>query len=1138
MKRISHKYFFKCCNRLYLLMGFVFLGTGCKQGAETLFKKIDADASNIQFENHLEETEQLNVMQYEYLYNGGGVAAGDINNDGLADLYFTGNTVPNKLYLNKSKMVFEDITVPAGVAGKDAWKTGVNMADVNGDGWLDIYVCYSGPGNEADRANQLFINKGIKNGTPQFEEKAAEYGLDAPGTYSTQSAFFDYDNDGDIDMFLLNHSKTFFSPFFNTSKLRSTRHQFYGNRLYRNDNGKFTDVSVQAGIHGSGMNFGLGIAVSDINGDGFADIYVSNDYDEQDFLYLNKKDGTFADITATSFSHMSKFSMGNDIADINNDHLPDIITLDMLPEDNKRQKLLKGPDDYDRYQLSVDSGYLRQQMRNMLQLNRGNDNNGLPVFSEIAQVAGISNTDWSWSALTADYDNDGYKDLFISNGYLRDFTNQDFTKFTVAEAMAKARSEGMELLGEQGKQQNAQVIYDLVKKMPATKVADYMYRNKGNTTFENVTASWGLSELNITTGAVYADLDNDGDLDLITNYTNQKAGIYQNNTEAFTGNHFLKIKLKGTGKNSLAIGAKVYVETDSCSQFYEQFPVRGYQSSVEPVINAGIGKNNLVKQVKVKWPDGKVSLLSNIAKNSSIIIDQSTAVPDSTVVTASQGSLMFKDITSQAGISGIFTENVYVDFKVERLSLAQLSRQGPKMSKADVNGDGLEDFFIGGPAGSSGILYLMKPEGAFVKAPSQPWQLDKSSEDIGSVFFDADGDGDKDLYVVSGGSEFVQGSPELQDRLYLNNGKGDFTKAPDSTIPAETSSGACVAAADYDKDGDLDLFVGGRVKGGSYPMSAPGGILKNETNRTTGNVKFTLATKEVNETLRQPGMVTDAVWADVNNDTWPDLILAGEWMPITLYVNDKGKLTDVTAAADLSKTNGLWNKIVAADIDGDGDTDFVAGNMGLNSQFTASPEQPLQMYAGNFSGNGNTIPIVCNYVQGKSYPIATLDEITDAIPALKKKFLKYEAYADAGIKDIFSPEILQSSTVLNTYTLQTVYIENKGNNKFVVRPLPLEAQYSVVQGIIINDFTKDGKPDLLIAGNFFPYRVQYGPCDASIGLLLQGDGRGNFNPINRNKSGVLIQGDVRDMIILQGKSQSFIISSKNNQPVQVVATQH
>ncbi len=1108
--------------------------SACKSKTETMFSKMAVNKTNISFENHLEETEELNVMQYEYLYNGGGVATGDINNDGLVDIYFTGNTVENKLYLNKGNFVFEDITEKAGAAGKKGWKTGVSMADVNGDGLLDIYVCYSGLGTDAQRASQLFINKGIKNGVePVFEEQAAAYGLDAPGTYSTQAVFFDCDNDGDLDMFLLNHSKTFYSPFFNTTKLRNTRHPYFGNRLYRNDDNHFTDVSEAAGIHGSGLNFGLGVAVSDVNNDGYADLYVSNDYDEQDFLYLNNRNGTFTDCTAKSFGHLSKFSMGNDIADINNDNLPDIVSLDMLPEDNRRQKLLKGPDEYDKYQLAVDSGYKRQQMRNMLQLHQGLDKVGMPVFSEIGQLSGISNTDWSWSALLADYDNDGFKDLFITNGYLRDFTNQDFVKYDVQAALETARASGKELFGEKGKAESKKAIYDLVKKMPSTKVTDYMYRNKGNLTFENVSSSWGLGGPNITTGAVYADLDNDGDLDLITNYTNEAAGIYKNNAEKITGNHFLRIKLSGSGKNPFAVGAKLYLQTDSGNQFLENYTVRGYQSSVDPVLHFGVGKNKIVKKLTIKWPDGEISMIKNFKSDTLIALKQVETISDNRNGNINIQTL-FTDATDNAGIDFMQQENNYVDFKMERLTLEQLSRQGPKMSKADVNKDGLEDFFIGGPAGKSGMLYLMEKAGSFIQAKQQPWMADKNCEDVGSVFFDADNDGDMDLYVVSGGSEFQIGSPELQDRLYLNDGAGNFSKALNGSLPEEFSSGACVAAADYDKDGDIDLFVGGRIKPGSYPFTCPGGILRNDYNPKTKQVKFAVATNDVNPALREPGMVTDAVWTDIDKDGWPDLIMTGEWMPVKIFHNKKGKLEDITDKAGLAKSNGLWYKITSADLDKDGDVDFIVGNLGLNTQFTASAAQPLQIYSGDFGGFEKNIPIVCNYIQGKSYPIATFDEIQDALPAIKKKFLKYADYANAGINEMFPAEAVAKSTVFNVYNLQTSWLENKGNNQFELHVLPLEAQFSVVQGIIAKDFSGDGNLDILLSGNFYPFRVQYGACDASIGLLLAGDGKGSFKVIPRNETGLLIKGDVRDMIFLDDKKKGTIVVSKNSDKAQVI----
>jgi hypothetical protein len=918
---------------------------GCKNKETTLFEALDPSETGIVFVNEVIETEDLNVMQYEYLYNGGGIGVGDFNNDGLADIYLTGNVVENKLYINKGNFQFEDVTHLSGVESKKAWKTGTSVADVNGDGLLDIYVCYSGLGTEDGRTNQLFINKGIgKNNVPQFVDEASEYGLDAKGSYSTQAVFFDFDLDGDLDMFLLNHSKTFYSPFYNSTKLRNTRHPFFGNSLYRNDGNGFVNISESAGIYGSGLNFGLGVAISDFNQDGWPDIYVSNDYDEQDFLYVNNGDGTFKDSSKKSFGHISKFSMGNDAADLNNDGFMDLVTLDMLPEDNYRQKILKGSDDYDRYQLAVDSSYHKQQMRNMLQLSMGLDNNGVPIFSEIGQLSGISNTDWSWSSLIADFDSDGKKDLFVTNGYLRDYTNKDFMMFEVNEAMAKARAQGKELFDDKGKKEFSKVIYELVKKMPSTRIPNYMYKNQGDLTFDNVSEEWGFSNPNVSTGAAYVDLDNDGDLDLLVSNTNETFGVYKNNVEK-QRNNFVKIRLKGNDKNTYAIGAKVWVKSDSLVQFLENYPVRGYQSSVDPILYCGLGKLKRAN-IKIQWPDGRITEDTDIKINTLLEYHQSDSKPNGEKHNKGTKKL-FKEVSDSLGIKYAHHENSFVEFKVDRLALKQSSRSGPKLSVSDVNNDGSDDFFIGGASGQCDELFISQADGTFAQSSLDCTEESKKVESMGSVFFDADGDGDMDIYIVSGGSEIPLGSEHLMDRLYLNDGYGKFTKAPEHALPQAFSNGSIVASGDYDGDGDEDLFVGGGAIPGNYPNAALGGILRNDTDRSKGIVKFTVATDNVNPELRQPGLITAAIWTDINNDSWLDLVLVGEWMPIRVFVNEKGKLLEKTKELNLSKTNGLWQSMASADMDGDGDMDFVVGNIGLNLPFKVSEAEPLEAHIGD-----------------------------------------------------------------------------------------------------------------------------------------------------------------------------------------------
>ncbi|GGW49480.1 VCBS repeat-containing protein [Arenibacter certesii] len=1102
----------------------------CKKEETSLFKQIHSDQTNISFINEVIETDELNIMQYQYLYNGGGVGIGDFNQDGLADIYVTGNTVENKLYINKGNFIFEDVTAVAGVGGRRGWKTGTSIADVNGDGLLDIYVCYSGLGTNDLRANQLFINKGNNNdGVPVFIDEAVEYGLDAEGSFSTQAVFFDYDLDGDLDMFLLNHANSYYSPFFNSTKLRNTRHPFFGNSLYRNDDNNFVEVSESAGIYGGGLNFGLGVAISDFNQDGFPDIYVSNDYEEQDFLYLNNGDGTFVDATKMAFGHISKFSMGNDAADINNDGLVDLITMDMLPEDNYRQKLLKGPDEYVRYQIAVDSGYHKQQMRNMLQLNQGIDQNGVPRFSEIGQLAGISNTDWSWASLIADFDNDGLKDIFVTNGYLRDYTNMDFLNFEANQAVQNARAHGVELLSDKGKNKYAKAIYELVNKIPSTKIPNYIFKNQDNYTFKDVTNKWGLSMPTVSTGAAYVDLDNDGDLDLVISNTNSPIGVFKNTVDQ-EENNFVRIKLRGSAKNSFAIGAKVWLYTDSLVQFLENYTARGYQSSVDPILNFGIGKSNKAN-LKIQWPDGSVTVEENIKLNTLLEYDQTTSTAIKQSKDDSSRNNIFEDSTQLYGLNFVHKENNYVDFNVDRLALKQSSRSGPKMSVADVNGDGIDDVFIGGAYGQMDQLFLSKPDGSYIPSNDECWKISKDFETTASVFFDADGDGDKDLYVVSGGSEIPLGSPYLRDRLYINDGKGNFYAAQENALPQAFSNGSVVAAGDYDGDGKIDLFVGGGSVPGNYPNNAPGGILRNETDKLTGEVKFSLATNEINPELRRPGLITDAIWADINNDSLLDLILVGEWMPIRVFINEKGKLVEKTNELGLSKTNGLWQSIEVADMDGDGDLDIIVGNMGLNLPFQVSEEEPLEAYIGDFGEHGTLASIYSSYVQGKRYPIASLSEMHDAFPRLRKKFLKHSHYASATLEDVFSPDQLNKSTHLRVNQLESVYLENL-NSSFNIHLLPMKAQFSSTQGIIAKDFTGDDIKDILLVGNFYPFRVQHGPIDAGKGLLLEGDGKGDFNVFERDEFGVWIEGDVRDLKLMNGYNTTHIIISKNNDSIQ------
>ena len=1107
-------------NLTVILLLLIIMWSNCKHAGDPLFTSVPSSQSHITFINHIEEDTSFNILTYEYLYNGGGVATGDLNGDGLADIVFTGNMVNDKVYLNEDNMQFKDVTDAVGFTKRKRWKTGVVIADVNGDGLLDIYVCYSGPGTDAERSNELYINNGVKNGIPTFTESARAYGLDAPGTYSTTAAFFDMDNDGDVDMFLVNHADMFYNPFYNTEKLRATRHPKFGNRLYRNDNGVFKDVSEEANITGSGLNFGLSVATSDINNDGWADIYVTNDYDERDFLYLNNHDGTFREVLDKAAGHISEFAMGADIADYNNDAKPDVIVLDMLPEDNHRQKLLKGADTYDKYTTRVEHGFHHQQMRNTLQLNNGNDISGMPLFSEIGQLAGVSNTDWSWAPLFADFDNDGWKDLFISNGIFKDITNLDFVKYTSGYSNNFTNEKGDKV-----------EMWQLIQEMPSTKLNNYFYRNNHDLTFSDVSQSWGLNKKAISNGSAYADLDNDGDLDLIINCINDKPTLLKNNAVEKKIGYFLKIKLKGAGKNTQGIGAKVYVTTAHNQQMQEQFITRGFQSSVDPVMHIGLGQDSIIQTIQVEWLSGKKSIINNVKGNTTITIDEEAATIG-TLILSPPLKPLFTDVTTTSGIYFTHKSSSFVDFKVSPLVPCQLSKIGPALAKGDANGDGLEDVFIGGGVEQDKILFLQTKEGLFIPAPNQPWNRDNKSTAADALFFDADGDGDADLYLVSGGADYYLNSKSYQDKLYENDGKGNYTLAANA-LPAETISGACVRAADMDKDGLPDLFVGGKIKPGRFPETPASMLLKNKS--TKGHIQFVNDNNQKDTTLLHPGMVTDAAWIDLNKDGWQDLVVVGMFMPVTVFENHRGVLQNETKAYGLDSTNGWWCRLLVADFDNDGDTDLVVGNMGINTQFKASVKEPLTITYADFNGDEVIDPILCYYNGGKSYPYFSRDEVLEQMPALQKHFGRYKDYADAQLSDMFSSEQLAKASTASIQTLHSVYISNNGNKHFVIRSLPVLAQISMANGLIAKDIDKDGKMDIVLAGNFYPMRVQLGPMDASIGLVLKGNGNGTFTPVPYTQTGLYVPGDVRNLMEVKGGNSTLLIAAKNNEPVQVIS---
>ena len=1150
-----------------LLFAALFLAPACRNNdTDThLFTRLDKDATGIDFQNTLFDGEALNVLNYIYFYNGGGVAIGDINNDGLPDILFTGNMVRNRLFLNKGNFTFEDITGKSGIANQQGWCTGATMVDINGDGKMDIYICRSADANPAMRKNLLYIN----NGDLTFTEKAAEYGL-ADAGFSTQAEFFDYDKDGDLDLFLINHSlHQYTTGAIENPGWRKEGRPAFECKLYRCDwndslhHPVYTDVSARAGIHSDVLTFGLGLAISDLNNDGWPDIYVSNDFNEPDYLFINNGPSEPAKPGATAFSapgevtfterlsacmdQTSLYSMGNDAADFNNDGLIDLMTLDMLPEDNHTQKMHSGAENFNKFQQLFNHGFYYQFSRNMLQKNNGDG-----TFSEIGQLAGVSNTDWSWSALFADFDNDGNKDLLITNGYVRDYTDMDFLRYSADLATHSN-------IGDKD-----QAVKDAIAKMPPSPGTSYLYRNNGNTTFSRANQDWGLDQKTVSAGAAYVDLDNDGALDLVINNTNEYAGIYRNNARRLSKGHYLKIALQGNPRNSTGIGSKVKLFCRDTLFYQEAFPVRGFQSSVDPVLNFGTGDHAVVDSLLVIWPDDHYQLLRNVRTDTTLKIAQKDAsgIWDYTTktghpapaLTATTGRASAPPttptsapaprtlpahpfLTASSVPSPVHTENAFNDFDRQPLLLNYLSRRGPCMATADVNGDGREDLFIGGSKGHPAQLFLQSPDGRLILSPQPDIAKDCLQDDGAAVFFDANGDGYTDLYIAAGGYEAGPADPSLCGRLYLNNGKGRFTRSRDAIPPIPLNAG-CVKAADIDGDGDLDLFIGGRVVTGKYPFSPGSKILLND-----GKGHFTDATSKIAPALDSLGMVTDAVWIDLNNDKRPDLVVVGEWMPVKVFLNKSNSPPSTASTGSTASTiagapssvhlqdassqyirfpsTGWWNRIAVADLDGDGRPDLILGNQGLNNQFTASPQHPLTLYYKDFNKNGTIDPIFCYYIGGISYPAASRDDLTAEVPSLKKKFLEYHTYANATIHDLFSPEQLKDAGPLTAETLSTVWLQNKGDSGFTLRPLPLEAQYGPVEAIAATDIDGDGHPDLVLAGGNQWTRIRFGRFRASHGILLLNDGKGNFRYVTQDRSGLQLRDDVRDVKDLGGKKLIF-----------------
>ena len=1085
---------------------------------DKMFTLLPADYTRLEFENNLVDETKFNVFKYRNYYNGGGVAIGDVNNDGLPDVYLTSNQQSNKLFINEGNFQFKNVTKQAQVKGAHKWSTGVSMVDINGDRLLDIYVCNSGNIKGDDRANELFINQGIgEDGIPTFKEAASDYGIDNRG-FSIHAAFFDYDRDGDLDLYVLNNAFRALSTFNLENNLRHERDNFGGDYLYRNDNGKFVDVSEEAGIYGSVIGFGLGLTVSDINNDRWPDIYVTNDFFERDYLYINNRDGTFTEDLENMLQHTSLASMGSDIADINNDGFMDIFTTDMLPEDDYRLKTTFNFETYAFNEKKVNWGYYYQVPQNALQLNNGYVGSTDQItFSDIGLFAGVAQTDWTWGVDIVDLDNDGFKDLFMCNGIFRDVTNQDYIDYLASEDNIR------KLIG--GERIN---FPELIQQMPSTPLSNYTFQNEKNLTFTNKTKDWGLDDLSFSNSLAYGDLDGDGDTDLIINNINQSAFVYRNEADSLTENHFLKINLIGEGLNTYGIGARINLHCVNKQLFVlEQMPMRTFQSSQDYTLTFGLGKNTKVDSLIVLWPDGAQSKFENILVDTMITIRQEESYPPPQK-RIEDIALVFREITNEFPLRYTHKENEFIDFQRNPFIPHKLSTEGPKIAKGDVNGDGLEDFYIGGAKGSPGKLFVQNELGVFINTNEKLFEQNSISEDVGVSFFDVEGDGDIDLYVVSGGNEYSRQAPAFMDRLYINNGRGDFSLSKNK-LPKFYASGSCVKPGDFDGDGDLDLFVGSRSIPWRYGMTPTSYLLQND-----GLGNYSIVTEQYAPDLANIGLVTDAKWVDYDNDKDLDLIVVGEWMPVTIMQNNNSRLIDVTDQVGLGETNGWWNCILADDINGDGRVDLVAGNLGKNSKIRASLTEPATIYISDFDGNGLSEQIVCYYKLGKSYPMLLRSEIVNQMPYLKDKFPTHDDYAGKQITDIFSQEQLKSALVRKAYTFATTVFYGTNNGTFRQYPLPAEAQFSPVYAIIAKDFDDDGYKDLLLAGNFYGAKPQLGRYDASYGTLLKSIGGERFTPLSIQNSGLTLTGQVRDMVsITWKKKQRIIIVTKNNAPAQV-----
>jgi enediyne biosynthesis protein E4 len=1097
--------FFHCLVFLCLLSVFSCNDVTTKRKEETLFTLLPSEQTGIGFRNDVTHAQEFNIFNYRNFFNGGGVGIGDVNNDGRPDIFFTSNQQKNKLYLNKGNWRFDDVSQKAGIEGIHKWHTGVTMADVNADGWLDIYVSNSGEVNGDNRANELYINQ--KDGS--FKEEAEKYGLADKGL-STHAVFFDYDHDGDLDCYVLNNSYRPIESFgFKLNTYRNIRSESGGDRLYRNDNQKFVDVSEYAGIYGSEIGFGLGLSVGDINSDGWDDLYVSNDFFERDYLYINQQNGKFKEVIQESMQHVSLFSMGSDMADLNNDGHLEVFTTDMLPEDDVRLKTTVKFEEFDVHNAKLKNDFHHQFTQNCLQLNNGDG-----TFSEIAAYAGIEATDWSWGALSFDFNNDGWKDFFVSNGITKDLTNQDFLNYFASnEVMSQIKSGQM----------NYQFLIDT---MQSTPISNYGYINQKNLTFKNEATRLGLSTPSFSNGAAYGDLDGDGDLDLVVNNENSEAFVYRNHSREKHKTHFLKVRLNGIDKNTLGVGSRVTLYADGMKQTLIQMPNRGFQSSVDPVLHFGLGNSTTVDSVVVWWPTMKKQTILNVNADTVLQVNQQEAQQSLRISNAKVDALV-ENISNHELIGKTrHWENNFIDFDHERLIPKMLSTDGPKLTVGDVNGDALDDFFVGSSSGDTAKIFIQQRDGSFVQKSQLAFNLDKDYEDAAAIFIDTDQDTDLDLVVASGGNQFPSGSLYQMVRLYTNDGQGIF-KRSFQNFPSIATNASCIRQIDYDKDGDEDIFIGSRSITNSYGIPPKSFLLEN-----AGNGIFNDATATVAPDILNLGMVTDCQTIDIDGDGKLELIVAGDWMPVTIlkYIDNQLRKSSV-----LDHSSGWWNCVTAADLDSDGDLDLLAGNNGSNSKLRADADHPAQLFTSDFDANGMTDCVAVYYkTDGKPYLFNLRDDLVKQIPMLKKKFLMYESYAGKSIQDAFTPSQLANATVLHVDEVRSCIFRNDGKGNFTKEILPFNAHLSPVYSILVSDLNNDGALDIFMGGNLFGLKPEIGRYDASYGTTFLGSVKStNLQYIQPKRSGLFVWGEVRDVKEIKTSKGTVILISRNNDTLQL-----